>query len=100
MGIRGMIWMSVVTSSMLAAACGDSGGGGGGMVSGPTAFGSIDLSTVNAGADHRSVDIRHDVKRSGILRRDHLGNRFEAVLLVAGIDPLGRITDGKVYSSL
>ncbi len=50
MGIRGMIWMSVVTSSMLAAACGDSGGGGGGMVSGPTAFGSIDLSTVNAGA--------------------------------------------------
>jgi aldose 1-epimerase len=39
-----------VTTSALAAACGGGSSGGGGTVSGPVAFGTIDLSATNAGA--------------------------------------------------
>ena len=50
--------------------------------------------------DHRSVDIRDDIERAGVLRRDHLHDGLEAVLLVAGIDALGRIADGEIDSGL
>ena len=49
-------------------------------------FGDLDRGrTVNACGDDRSVDLGDDVKRRLVLRRDYLGNRFEPVLLVAGL---------------
>jgi hypothetical protein len=46
---------------------------------------------VKAGDHHRAIDIGDDIHRSRILYGDDLGDGLEAMLLVAGIDALGRI---------
>ena len=51
---------------------------------------------MDAGGDHRAVDVGDDVERPGILARDDLGDGLEAMQLVAGIDALGRIADGEI----
>ena len=51
---------------------------------------------MDAGFHHRAIDLGDDIERARVLRRDDLGDRFEAVLLVARIDPLGRIADGEI----
>ena len=51
---------------------------------------------MDAGLDHRAVDVGDDVERARILRRHHLDDGLEAVRLVAGIDALGRIADGEI----
>ena len=43
---------------------------------------------VDAGLDHRPIDIRHDIERSRVLRGNHFDDGLETVLLVARIDPL------------
>ena len=51
---------------------------------------------VDTGLDHRTIDIRDDIKRPRVLRRNHFDDRFETVLLVPRIDPLRGIADGEV----
>ena len=55
---------------------------------------------MNAGRHDRSVDVSDNIERLRILRRDHLHDRLEAVLLVAGIDALGRISDREIDAGL
>jgi hypothetical protein len=53
-------------------------------------------SAVNAGFYHRAIHIGDDAQRSLVLARYDLGDGFEAMLLVAGIDALRRIADGEI----
>lgn len=55
---------------------------------------------VNAGGDHRAIDIRDDVERLRVLGGDDLGDGLRAMLLVAGIDALGRISDIEIRACL
>ncbi len=55
---------------------------------------------MNAGRHHRAVDVGDDIERARILRRHHLDDGLEAMLLVAGIDALGRIADGEIAPAL
>ena len=51
---------------------------------------------MDAGRDHRAVDVGDDVERRCVLPRHHLGDGLEAMRLVAGIDALGRIADREI----
>ena len=62
-------------------------------------FGDLDRRrAVDAGLDHRTIDVGDDIERPRVLRRNHFDDGFEAVLLVARIDPLRRIADGEIAS--
>ena len=63
-------------------------------------FGDLDRRrAMDAGVDHRAVDVGDDVERRAHPARHHLDDGLEAVLLVAGIDALGRIADGEIASA-
>ena len=55
---------------------------------------------MNAGRDHRSVNVGNDIEGFWILRRYNLHDRLKTVLLVAGIDALGRISDVEIRADL
>src|SRR6185312_2525306 len=54
---------------------------------------------VNAGLDHRAIDVRDDVERTRVLAGYDLHDAFEAVLPVAWIDALGRIAEREVAAA-
>ena len=55
---------------------------------------------MNAGFHHRAVSIGNDVERLRILRRNHFRDRFQAMLLVAGVDALRRIAYVEIGANL
>ena len=46
--------------------------------------------------NHRSIDRGDDIERRGVLAGNDLPDRLEPMLLVAGIDALGRIADAEI----
>ena len=51
---------------------------------------------MDARIDDRAVRGRHAVERRGVLAGDHLGDALEGVLVVAGVDALGRVAELEV----
>ena len=54
---------------------------------------------MDSGLHHRAIDVGDDIERAHILRRHYFDDGLEAVLLVARINPLGRIGDCEIASA-
>jgi hypothetical protein len=55
---------------------------------------------VDAGGDHRGVGPGDALERLRRVARDHLDDALEGVLLVAGVDALGRVAEEEVLAGL
>ena len=55
---------------------------------------------VHARGDDRAVDTRDAFERLFVLSGDHLHDLLERVLLVAGVDALGRVAEEEIFAVL